>query len=99
MHITYSTTIDYWWGVGTGNENHGLYDVKANKWILSAGSANTWSFVGNADTATTATNLSAKPSLAASENNITVTAGGKTSDAFTVPYASKADTINLITNE
>ena len=43
---------------------------------------------GNADTATTATNLAAKPSLAASGNNITVTAGGKTSDAFTVPYAT-----------
>jgi len=47
MHITYSTTIDYWWGVGTANENHGLYDVKASKWILSAGAANTWTFVGN----------------------------------------------------
>ena len=40
--------------------------------------------------ATTATNLSNKPSLAASGNNITVTAGGKTSDAFTVPYATSA---------
>lgn len=48
----------------------------------------TWS--GNAATATTATNLSAKPSLATSGNNITVTAGGKTSDAFTVPYATSA---------
>ena len=47
MHITYSSTIDYWWGVDTANENHGLYDVKASKWILSAGAANTWTFVGN----------------------------------------------------
>lgn len=43
-----------------------------------------------ADSATTATNLSTKPSLAKSGNNITVTAGGKTSDAFTVPYATSA---------
>ena len=61
LQFKYSTTIDYWWGVGTGNENHGLYDVKASKWILSAGANNTWTFVGNvtgnADTATTATNV------------------------------------------
>lgn len=44
-----------------------------------------------ADTATTATNLSAAPSLSASGNNITVTAGGKTSAAFTVPYATSAN--------
>jgi hypothetical protein len=46
---------------------------------------------GNADTATTATNLAAKPSLAAGSSDtkkITVTAGGKTSDEFTVPYAT-----------
>lgn len=52
---------------------------------------------GNADTATTATNLSAKPSLAASENSITVTAGGKTSDAFTVPYATNAGSATTAT--
>lgn len=50
----------------------------------------TGNITGNAATATTATNLSAKPSLAASGKNITVTAGGKTSDAFTVPYATSA---------
>ena len=46
--------------------------------------------------ATTATNLSAKPSLAASGNNITITAGGKTSDAFTVPYATSADSAKYL---
>ena len=29
--VQYSNTISYWWGVGTANENHGLYDDKANK--------------------------------------------------------------------
>jgi len=53
--------------------------------------------IGNATTATTATNLSAKPSLATSGNNITVTAGGKTSDAFTVPYATSAGTATSAT--
>ena len=48
---------------------------------------------GNATTATTSTNLAAAPSLAASGNNITVTAGGKTSTAFTVPYASSAGSV------
>lgn len=54
--------------------------------------------VASADTAETATNLSTKPSLAASGNNITVTAGGKTSDAFTVPYATSADNATSLTN-
>lgn len=45
---------------------------------------------GNAETATTATNLESAPALAASGNSVTVTAGGKTSAAFTVPYATKA---------
>ena len=51
---------------------------------------------GNAKTATsansagTAVNLSTNPSLAAENDQITVTAGGKTSAAFTVPYATAA---------
>jgi hypothetical protein len=49
--------------------------------------------VGRATNATTATNLANKPSIAkgtTSTNAITVTAGGKTSDEFTVPYATNA---------
>ena len=91
LSIQYGSTIDYWWGVGTGNANYGLYDSKAAKWILSAGAANTWTFDGNAATATTATNLANNPSIQASTSNanqITITAGGKTSNAFTVPYAT-----------
>ena len=60
-------------------------------------SGSSGSCTGNAATATTATNLSAKPSLAASGNNITVTAGGKTSDAFTVPYATSAGSATTAT--
>lgn len=56
LQITYSTTIDYWWGVGTANVNHGMYDNKANKWIISAAADNQWSFDGNAGTATTLQN-------------------------------------------
>ena len=46
----------------------------------------------SADSAATATNLAAAPSLASATSNtqITVTAGGKTSAAFTVPYATSA---------
>lgn len=44
---------------------------------------------GNAATATTATNLATKPILSRNENYIQVTVGNKTSDNFTVPYASK----------
>ena len=43
---------------------------------------------GNATTSTTATNLASAPSLSVDGNNIKVTAGGKTSSAFTVPYAT-----------
>jgi len=48
--------------------------------------------------ATTATNLSAAPSLSADGNNIKVTAGEKTSDAFTVPYAINADSATTATS-
>lgn len=62
----------------------------------SLNTSGTWS--GTATTATTATNLSAKPSLAANGNNITVTAGGKTSDTFTVPYATSAGSATTATS-
>lgn len=56
------------------------------------------SFIGDlkgiADSATTLVN---KPSLAYSGNTITVTVGGKTSDAFTVPYADSAKFLDGIT--
>ena len=53
----------------------------------------TGNLAGNATTATSATNLASAPSLSASGNNITVTAGGKTSSAFTVPYATSAGSV------
>lgn len=49
-------------------------------------------WAGNAATATTATKLAAAPSLAANGNTITITAGEKTSVAFTVPFATTATT-------
>lgn len=58
---------------------------------------------GNADTATeatTATNLKNAPTIQSdtSDNTkITITAGGKTSDSFTVPYASQA--LRSVTDE
>ena len=98
--IKYGSTIDYFLGVGTANVNHGLYDNKASKWVLSAGADNIWSLNGNAETATTATNLASAPSLATSgTTQITVTAGGKTSDAFTVPYATSAGSATKATQD
>ena len=69
IKITYGSTISMWFGVGAGNENHGIYDDKADKWILSAGSDNKWNFVGNAATATTADS-------AATADALTSNAGG-----------------------
>ena len=44
----------------------------------------------NATSATTATNLASAPSLVADGDDIKVTAGGKTSNGFTVPFATSA---------
>lgn len=54
--------------------------------------------VPKATTATTATNLSSAPSLGTSGNTITVTAGGKTSSAITVPYATSAGSATSATS-
>lgn len=73
--------------------NTSTLGTSSYKWANVYATKFTGALEGNADTATsatTATNLASAPSLAASGNNITVTAGGKTSSAFTVPYATKA---------
>ena len=50
--VIYSTTIDFFMGIGTGNNTHGIYDYKAAAWILSATTDNAWSFAGTAAKAT-----------------------------------------------
>ena len=54
--------------------------------------------VSYADSAGTATNLSSAPSLTSSGNSIYVTAGGKKSSTFTVPYATSAGTATSATS-
>lgn len=77
-----------------------------NKWVSSIGqnangdisvsyselnTSGTWS-----GTATTATNLANNPSIQTSNNTqVTITAGGKTSSAYTVPYATKTAGANI----
>lgn len=64
---------------------------------FESGKAKSAKVADSATTATTATNLASAPSLAAgttSANAITVTAGGKKSSEFTVPYATKAGSAN-----
>lgn len=78
--------------VAVFNGSTGKIIKAVNASTLSVGSAST------ASSATTATNLASAPSLAASGNNITVTAGGKTSAAFTVPYATSAGSASSATN-
>lgn len=68
-----------------------VYQTSTNTLKIDTGTLTATQYSGNAATATTATNLASKPSLAVSDTSkITVTAGGKTSDAFTVPYATSA---------
>ena len=55
---------------------------------------------GSADTATTATNLANNPSIQTSTSNanqVTITAGGKTSSAYTIPYATSAGSATTAT--
>ena len=64
---------------------------------LGGAALTTGAWGGNAATATlatTATELATAPSFTADGNNIKITAGGKTSDAFTIPYATAAGKIN-----
>lgn len=74
--------------------NYTSFTVKKD----GTGASGTWgiSISGNATTATTATNLANKPTLNVGTdtnlNKISVTAGGKTSDYVTVPYATSAST-------
>ena len=104
LEIKYSTNnIDFWIGVGNGNENHGIYDAITSKWVLSAGTDHKWSFDGNsttATTATTATNLSAAPTIASggtatvnlsANTAYTLTVGGK-SVIFKTPADANTDT-------
>lgn len=91
FRVKYSTTVDMAMMIGSGNTNHGLYDIKNSKWMIVADQSGNVTVNGNATTATTATNLASNPSLQASgTTQITVTAGNKTSAAFTVPYATTA---------
>lgn len=69
--------------------------VTGKGYVTSSGSV---ASATTATTATTATNLASAPSLASSGNTITVTAGGKTSTAFTVPYAASANTASSATS-
>lgn len=82
-NMTFKTNIlpnsDFGYSLGSSTNPQARWNVYGN-------------LIGNASTATTATNLAAAPSLTASGNDITVTAGGKTSSAFTVPYATNAGT-------
>lgn len=92
------------WTVPSNMARNGhLYSYDNAQNAVFPGSITATAFIGplsgNATTATTATNLSAAPSLTASGNNITITAGGKTSSAFTVPYATSAGSATKATQD
>ena len=98
FRVKYSTTVDMAMMIGSGNTNHGLYDIKNSKWMIVADQSGNVTVNGNATTATTATNLASNPSFQTSgTTQITVTAGNKTSAAFTVPYATTASKLGSST--
>lgn len=56
FRTTYGSTVDMWLGIGSGDANHGLYDAKADKWMIYADTSGNvtvnGNITGNAATAT-----------------------------------------------
>lgn len=52
--VTYGSTVDMSFMIGTSNENHGIYDSKASKWMIYADASGNVTVNGNAATATKA---------------------------------------------
>lgn len=55
FRVTYGSTVDMAFMIGTSNANHGIYDHKANKWMVYADGSGNVTVNGNALTATKAT--------------------------------------------
>ena len=86
-------------GASGGNTAITDYYFKNGNGAITGVKIHAETFDGNATTATTATNLANNPSIQASANNanlVTITAGGKTSDAYTIPYAVTATTATWV---
>ena len=66
VQIKYGSTVDMALMVGTSNQNHGLYDNIASKWMIYADANGNVYVNGNATTATTAANASQLEGHAAS---------------------------------
>lgn len=88
---TYGTVLA--WGY-TDKYIRILRKNNASSWLSSDWEKIDAGYADSAGTATTATNLASNPSIQTSgTTQVTITAGGKTSDAFTIPYATSAGSI------
>lgn len=86
------------WDKILNSSNYNSYSPKLD----GTGAIGTWkiNISGNAATATTATNLSKKPSIQVGTSDtkkITITAGGKTSDEYIIPFATASDKLYAYT--
>lgn len=86
------------WDKILNSSNYNSYSPKLD----GTGATGTWkiNISGNAATATTATNLSKKPSIQVGTSDtkkITITAGGKTSDEYIIPFATASDKLYAYT--
>lgn len=103
FRTTYSTTVDMWLGVGSGNTNHGLYDAKASKWMIVADTSGNVTVNGNASTATTAgyATTASQATHAATANSATTateaTHAATANSATTASQATHAATANSAT--
>ena len=91
MNVTYGSTIDYWWGVGTANENHGLYDAKASKWILAASASNAWVLDGKAGSANYAASAAQATHAASAQYAISAASAGYAASAAQATHAASAN--------
>lgn len=71
-----SDDVDMWLGIGTGNENHGLYDAKNAKWMIWADKAGNVTVNGGAASATTASKLSNTSAIGGTDHPVYFTNGG-----------------------
>ena len=92
FRVTYGSTIDMAMMVGTGNTNHGLYDNKAEKWMIYADTDGNVTVNGNAATSskTNAANITTTTNAIAYYTNTAGTFGSKAS-ANGVLYATSAN--------
>lgn len=86
-----SSTVDMALMIGSGNQNHGLYDYIANKWMIFADKNGNVTVNGNATSATTASKLGSS-NVGAIDRPIYLSAGTATQTTYRMAATNAAAT-------